>query len=624
MVHLSRAYAPPILKGVTLHKDNPFVFDFIVDTGEDYLQGDALNAEGRKLINYFLSSLAIPEQDLWVNLSPYEKDRTVPEVLGKTEMGRDLLAQDYMLKQVTASLLYPDSSLGKEFWSKIYAQARQMYGDVEVPITTFSRVWIMADQAQIVEHNQTAVVAKCHFKVLLEEDYLAEVKKQAPAKVSRKVKEAQDIIRTLVIPALEKEVNTGRNFAQLRQITYSLILASWYKSRLKGAILNQVYADKKKVNGITLRDPAIGQKIYERYLQAYKKGVFNFIKEENSMDKMVPRKYFSGGWKPGAAVNPEVVRKPGDPREYVGNGRLATMRAGFRPIGDAAMLAYSNIHLVLLEENGGHTLAVYVDVTRSHTIEFHNVQVTDGLEKAIQNFNDEITKNLGEPIQHTVEDAIESTLQAARIQGSIAKQITEWVFEALKDEGVKKDVEAYYRRIGGKPRELASTFVYKPEDRAMASRVNGIEWHSEFMDRIRVLPQSQGKLDAARFNEAVGFYNRRPELVTPDLLKAVANVVKKGMISSLRAQDGPFSAGLIAHHADPAMISPGGIDLSTAKAALALQKDGEGVQMNVDQAMLDRIQRQGVDGFVPVIMDVTPMFSVWPLIGMQESQASAV
>ena len=98
MVNLSPAYEPVIIKGLTVHKDNPFLFDFIVDVGQDRMSGEPLKKEGEKLIKYFLASLAIPDKDVWVNLSPYEKNRMIPEALGKTDMGRDLLEQDYILK----------------------------------------------------------------------------------------------------------------------------------------------------------------------------------------------------------------------------------------------------------------------------------------------------------------------------------------------------------------------------------------------------------------------------------------------------------------------------------------------------------------------------------------------
>ena len=114
MVHLSSEFNPPILKGIKVHPDNPFRFDFIMDTGDDVsLRGaslatkQSLKEQSTKLIKYFLASLTIPEKDLWVNLSPYEKDRIIPNSFGLTEMGRDLLAEDYMLKQITASLIYP-------------------------------------------------------------------------------------------------------------------------------------------------------------------------------------------------------------------------------------------------------------------------------------------------------------------------------------------------------------------------------------------------------------------------------------------------------------------------------------------------------------------------------------
>src|SRR5271167_2615640 len=173
MVNLSPAYNPVIIKGLTVHKDNPFLFDFIVDVGQDKMSGLPLKKEGEKLIKYFLASLAIPDKDVWVNLSPYEKNKMIPESLGQTDMGRDLLEQDYILKQITASLIYPEKNLGKKFWDRVYSKAQEVYGTTQIPVNTFNKVWIMADRAEVFEHNQTAFVVDSHLKVMLEEDYLA-------------------------------------------------------------------------------------------------------------------------------------------------------------------------------------------------------------------------------------------------------------------------------------------------------------------------------------------------------------------------------------------------------------------------------------------------------------------
>ena len=299
MVNLSSVYEPALIKGLTIHKDNPFLFDFILDTGHSYLQGNELKQEGDKLVKYFFASLTIPEKDLWVNLSPYEKDRIVPQALGETAMGKDLLAQDYILKQLTASLIYPEKGLGKTFWDRVYAQSRQKFGNVQVPVNTFNKVWILADKATVYEHNQTAFVVEKHLKVMLEEDYLA-LEKNTVGAGSKPAHEriASQIIRQIIIPEIEKEVNAGKNFAPLRQIYNSLILASWYKKNLKNALLTQVYADKSTVNGINGQDPEVKEKIYKQYLQAYKKGVFNYIKEDidQKTKQATPRKYFSGGF----------------------------------------------------------------------------------------------------------------------------------------------------------------------------------------------------------------------------------------------------------------------------------------------------------------------------------------
>ena len=306
MVQLSQKFVPAYVKGISIYPDDPFKFDFIIDTGNMKLNDQQFKEESQKLIKYFMAALTVPEKEDWVNLSPYEKDRIIPESLGITEMGRDMLAQDYLLKQLTSSLMYPEKEIGKEFWSKVYEQAQKQFGTTNIPMNTFNKVWIVPSQAVVWEHENSAYVVRSHLKVMLEQDYLALNKNLnneifAASGMDKKGVEtnavASNVVREVVLPALEKEVNEGANFATLRQIFNSAILAAWYKQNLKESILGQVYANQNKVSGIDLADKQTKQKIYERYLQAFKKGAFNFIKEDNdpSSSQPVARKYFSGG-----------------------------------------------------------------------------------------------------------------------------------------------------------------------------------------------------------------------------------------------------------------------------------------------------------------------------------------
>ena len=127
MVHLSPEFTPAHLQGIIIHPENALQFDFLIHRGDQILEGDQKKEEYKKLVKYFLASLTIPDEDQWVNLSPYEKDRIIKDDFGKTEMGRDLLAQDYMLKQITSSLIYPEDDLGKKFWDKVYERAWKEY-----------------------------------------------------------------------------------------------------------------------------------------------------------------------------------------------------------------------------------------------------------------------------------------------------------------------------------------------------------------------------------------------------------------------------------------------------------------------------------------------------------------
>ena len=338
MLGLSPAFSPAMIRGLTVDPQNPFVFQFLMDRGSGREPDKEMEYE--KIIRYFLASLAIPEKDLWVNLSPYEKGRIIADNFGSTEMGRDLLAQDYVLKQVTASLIHPDDPSGRAFWDKVYQVAGARYSATDMPVDAFNKVWIMPDAAEVYEQGQSVILTKFHLKVMLESDWamsnnglpagdlsvnviLNEAKRSegsqrslgcanevsqnntggpSPSEIRRISERSQDdgikkVLREVVIPILEKEVNEGRNFAQLRQITAALILATWYKGQGRTRLLNQNYSDRSRVRGVD-QDPANNQKIYQKYVEAFKKGVFNFIREDVDAlsGEPVPRKYFSGGY----------------------------------------------------------------------------------------------------------------------------------------------------------------------------------------------------------------------------------------------------------------------------------------------------------------------------------------
>ncbi len=335
-VFTSPAYQPAVLRGVRVHGDRPFLFDFLLDPGaRKGADKAALKEESERLVKYFLAAMTIPDDEAWVNLSPYEADKIAPESLGATLMGRDMLAQDYLLKQVSASLTHPQTDLGRKFWDRVYRKARERFGTIDIPLNTFSKVWIVPDRAVVLESGDTAVVAYSRLKVMLESDYKA-VKANAGRRGfgmegvdAGRADEIGDltaaVVREVVIPELEKEVNFGKNFAPARQIYHSVILAAWYKRALRESLLGKVYVDRDKIAGVDIEDKSLKEKIYERYLEAFRKGVYHLIREEKDpvAGKVLPRKYFSGGFNMGevsgsityAALNETTRQVSGLPEE---------------------------------------------------------------------------------------------------------------------------------------------------------------------------------------------------------------------------------------------------------------------------------------------------------------------
>ncbi|MBF0595362.1 MAG: hypothetical protein HQL22_10420, partial [Candidatus Omnitrophica bacterium] len=335
MVALSAAFIPPTLKGLKVYPNNPFQLDFILEKGKK----TPLNVRGpvaQRLVKYFLAALTVPEKELWVNLSPYEKERIIPDSFGETTLGRDLLAQDYLLKQITSSLLSPDSATGKLFWQKVYAQAYRQFGTTDIPMEAFHKVWIVPEHAVVYEkYGTVAYVAEAKLKVLLDTDYLATVNNSSPTgehvtpeggsvspstlptyqpmntkafQGSTIADPTQDIskniMREVVIPVLEKEVNEGANFAIIRQVYSSLILAAWFKRKIKSSLLYQAYVDRHKISGLEPQgvmkgsdDDLTPEKIWDRYVVAFKKGVVNIVRDEKDdlSGEVLPRKYFTGG-----------------------------------------------------------------------------------------------------------------------------------------------------------------------------------------------------------------------------------------------------------------------------------------------------------------------------------------
>ncbi|MCP4652634.1 MAG: hypothetical protein GY858_04540, partial [Candidatus Omnitrophica bacterium] len=302
----NRSY--PLLKGIKVNPKDPFHLEFIIDSQD---KDEISKEEFNRLVEYFLAALTTPQDELWVNLSPHEQDRVIPQDLSYTELGKDLLGQDYILKQLTSSLTYPETELGKKYWKRLHEEVYQLAGTTNIPINTFNKVWIVPKSTRIYEKDNVALITEATLKAMHEEDYFALDKGTASKdqdKSSKINKLSAKVLKEIVLPEIEYNINHGEHFAKLRQMYHSLILAAWFKKTLKDSIY-QHYIDQNKVEGIDLEDRGAKDKIFNLYVEAYKKGVYDYIKtdKEPQTSKKLRRRYCSGGIPAGEFGNVDVV-----------------------------------------------------------------------------------------------------------------------------------------------------------------------------------------------------------------------------------------------------------------------------------------------------------------------------
>jgi|GEM_PF-4186396 len=316
---LSQPFTPVLIKGLVTHPDNPLRFEFLIDQGQESLSTDEMRRESLRLIKYFLAALTIPEDEMWVNLSPHEADRVIPDDFSQTDMGRDLLTQDYILKQVSASLSYPEEALGKRFWEAL----RLASGGQPQTQEDANKIWIVPERAQVYVRDHSAFITDSSLDVMMNRVYQRYVTGSDAAGHSA-ADAYTKVFQEILLPSLKEDVNYGRNFARLRQIFHSVILAAWFKKNLRQTILGQRYIGKNMVEGITIEDRDVKERVYQQYLEAFRQGVYNYIREEYDpgQQTVLPRQYFSGGIEVAnftglniASGGPSVLNFTADPED---------------------------------------------------------------------------------------------------------------------------------------------------------------------------------------------------------------------------------------------------------------------------------------------------------------------
>jgi hypothetical protein len=251
-------FIPVLPKMLLIDVANPLNFQFKMDTGNSGLKANELEVEIQKLFDYFLTEIAVSEEDTWVNLAPNENAKLLSEPLSGTRFGAALLEFDYRLKRLASSLMHPDLEIGRQFWNTVIERCSAELGTADVPLTSFQRVWVVPSEAVLWEGTVEAaervklclpepyqslaserpcvLLVKHRFTAMTEQEYLAGSGKASPGRTEQGGRAAMichQAFREIVLPIIDTEVNDGKNFAELRQLYTIMIFGTWFKLRYK-------------------------------------------------------------------------------------------------------------------------------------------------------------------------------------------------------------------------------------------------------------------------------------------------------------------------------------------------------------------------------------------------------
>ena len=270
-----------------------------------------------RLARYLNTMLVVRGEDLHVSLSPVKASAGLPEALRATELGRDMLAQDVVLKYRTASLLHPAQDTGKAFWKALEGVAGERR-----EIEACTRVWVVPGDVTVRESMQGGLahvdIERLSPRVMCEADYetLAVLRGGPSQPVEHDF--VLEAFREHVLPRVQEEVSMGSGFGLLRQMLSVLVVAAWFrKSQLEPAMRASGLLDCNDTARFGL-NTAGGEvdELYGIYRDLFGQGVWTFAESAYSLNDGTVRRrvlvagslQFGRGIDPGRAASEYTAR----------------------------------------------------------------------------------------------------------------------------------------------------------------------------------------------------------------------------------------------------------------------------------------------------------------------------
>lgn len=226
----------------------------------------------------FFTWLALTPDKFWVNLNPIRPDVIMDDEFAKTDAGRVLLEADLTLKHDAADVINPDKyERGERFWRSV---PRTAEGAPCIPVF---RQWITPEPAKVREQDGGIHILDAPLKVNLE------VYRGPDAPPTRcKITEAQTLraealMKSTMVPALERRVNESASYADLRRVYTSRVAAEWVRQQDKSAATDfHKIIDSNDVKRWPLRGKNKDwnkKTVFDKYVKSFNEGDYTFERE---------------------------------------------------------------------------------------------------------------------------------------------------------------------------------------------------------------------------------------------------------------------------------------------------------------------------------------------------------
>ncbi|MFI5936817.1 LPXTG cell wall anchor domain-containing protein [Actinoplanes sp. NPDC051494] len=249
-----------------------FEADDVVD--EDVEPGFGGLEQAQLASDSLFTWLALQPSAFWVNLNPDTPDQIMDDRFAKTDAGRVLLDADLTLKRSHAKLLDPATPLGDELWDALHFDTPEL-----VPCLPL-RIWISAKPASVRDEGEQLYILDAPLKVNAAYMVVQNQPEEYRCRQSEaQAKENVETYQRIILPELEKVVNTDPAYADLRRVYLSRVAAEWLRQRAE----QKTTAFTPIINSNDLsRWPARVEwnklDTYNAYLKSFNEGEFEYTR----------------------------------------------------------------------------------------------------------------------------------------------------------------------------------------------------------------------------------------------------------------------------------------------------------------------------------------------------------